>query len=282
MEDILCRKLEQLPRTAFAHVITPISTPCRADVLWISPQGFSAERSRRASDFHVHSFFEVHFGLRGCVIYESAQGDRYTVEKGGYICLPPNIKHRIAEASPDAYRLSVTLSVPDIKSEAILCGSAEWVDSFLTLCLVALEKNDASTPTLLSTAVSAMMLLLPIGTPTPTPIQPHRDVRLLRAIRYMEDNAVQALRVSDVAQAAHVSPRQLERLFLSSEGYTVSHAIDRVRIKAAKDLLCQEDMSVFLVAERLSFSNEYNFIRFFKRMEGVTPGKYRARIQKTE
>ena len=43
----------------------------------------------------------------------------------------------------------------------------------------------------------------------------------------------------------------------------------------AKELLLTTDMSVAQVADTLHYSNVQNFIRFFSREVGMTPGKYK-------
>lgn len=47
----------------------------------------------------------------------------------------------------------------------------------------------------------------------------------------------------------------------------------------AKELLLTTDMSVAQVAETLHYSNVQNFIRFFSREVGMTPGKYKREYQ---
>jgi len=56
---------------------------------------------------------------------------------------------------------------------------------------------------------------------------------------------------------------------------TFSDYLSQYRLKIAKEWLRETDMSVAEIAERLRYSNSQNFIRFFKKMEGVTPGQYR-------
>lgn len=99
---------------------------------------------------------------------------------------------------------------------------------------------------------------------------------MTRAKRYIWDHVDQSVKVCDVAAEVHLSVRQLERIFYAGEGISIAEMIDRARLNRARELLSDPALTVLEVSERLSFSNEYNFIRFFKRLEGVTPGKYRT------
>ena len=47
----------------------------------------------------------------------------------------------------------------------------------------------------------------------------------------------------------------------------------------AKELLLTSDMTVVQIAETLNYSNVQNFIRFFSKKVGMTPGKYRKDYQ---
>ena len=206
MNVLFCQRIECLRRAAVECPLPPITEPIGANVLWIVPQGFSKERAARASKFHRHTFFEVHFGLRGCTVYEDENGELYAVQEGEDLCLPPNASHRVKETDPDAYRLSLAISVCDKQDGRLLYGRGEWVEAFLTLVLTAMEKKDTTTPQLLSLAVSTMMVMLSFGGEPTSPAQTdtRRDVRLLRALCYIRDNASQDIGVLDVAEAAHI------------------------------------------------------------------------------
>ena len=47
----------------------------------------------------------------------------------------------------------------------------------------------------------------------------------------------------------------------------------------AKELLLTSDMTVVQIAETLNYSNVQNFIRFFSKKVGMTPGKYHKDYQ---
>ena len=50
------------------------------------------------------------------------------------------------------------------------------------------------------------------------------------------------------------------------------------KINLAKRLLTETDLTVNQIAAKLNYTNAQNFIRFFSKKEGTTPGKYRQSV----
>lgn len=57
---------------------------------------------------------------------------------------------------------------------------------------------------------------------------------------------------------------------------TFSDYVAKYKAEEAKSLLNNTNMTVNEIAAKLNYTNAQNFIRFFSRVEGITPGKYRA------
>jgi AraC-like DNA-binding protein len=51
--------------------------------------------------------------------------------------------------------------------------------------------------------------------------------------------------------------------------------VQRLKLEAAKCFLLQEGLSVKECAVRLGFSSEFHLSRLFKRLEGLSPTRYR-------
>ncbi len=56
---------------------------------------------------------------------------------------------------------------------------------------------------------------------------------------------------------------------------TFTEYVAEHKVALAKELLLNTSMTVAMIAQELKYTNAQNFIRFFNRMEGITPGKYR-------
>jgi len=105
------------------------------------------------------------------------------------------------------------------------------------------------------------------------------DPQLSQAIHFIRNNAHRSIQVSNVAEASGISRRSLERRFESILGHSPAKEIQETRLKYAKKLLRETDMSVADVAAASGYgSNEY-MIRIFQKATGRTPLKYRTWIK---
>jgi len=101
------------------------------------------------------------------------------------------------------------------------------------------------------------------------------DPRLVKAIRLMEEHVEDTLALSDVAQAAQVSGRQLERLFHKHLQATPVGFYRQLRLDRAHRLLVYSRLSVRNVALATGFSTLAEFSRAFKQRYGKSPSHAR-------
>ncbi len=99
--------------------------------------------------------------------------------------------------------------------------------------------------------------------------------RLQRAIDYIHANLTKEITVEDLAGAASLSRFHFSRMFKTVTGQSPHRFISRLRLELSKSLLT-EGRSIADVAHHCGFSSESNFVRSFRRVTGVTPGRYRA------
>lgn len=88
--------------------------------------------------------------------------------------------------------------------------------------------------------------------------------------------------MSDVADALSISSRTLSRR-LAEEKESFQRIKSRVRFKLAAGLLCNSDIPLRAIAEKVGFSEPGDFTRAFIRWAGQTPSSYRQehRAQRT-
>ncbi len=77
-------------------------------------------------------------------------------------------------------------------------------------------------------------------------------------------------------------PSYVSRIFRQQMGYSFKEYLYLYRIEQAKRLLAQSNMKIQEISNYLCYNNPQNFIRVFKKVEGVTPGEYRMAAQKKE
>lgn len=71
-------------------------------------------------------------------------------------------------------------------------------------------------------------------------------------------------------------PSYVRRILKNEAGIVFSDYLAQYRIDMAKKWLAETDMKISDIASKLKYKNSENFIRFFKKYTGTTPGKYRS------
>lgn len=114
--------------------------------------------------------------------------------------------------------------------------------------------------------------------PEKYPFDLERMRRFDPILQFIRRRADARTRVSELARLAHRSESAFTRAFSDLFRRTPKTFLQEEMFRRAAMLLLAPDASVKSVADRLNFSSEFNFSRFFKRMSGISPQDYaRAR-----
>ena len=106
------------------------------------------------------------------------------------------------------------------------------------------------------------------------------DALVQKAIAFLKRNLREVgMGVVDVSEYLGVSRRSLERVFSSALGMTVLGAIHRLRIRSAKSLLSNTDLSTATIAAECGFSNHRRFGIVFKEQMRMTPSQFRRLVR---
>ncbi|WP_274652683.1 helix-turn-helix domain-containing protein [Paenibacillus humicola] len=82
------------------------------------------------------------------------------------------------------------------------------------------------------------------------------------------------------ASRLHYHPAYISRVLKNEIGMTFSEYLAHYRLNVAKSMLEQSDAKIAEIAEKLRYNNSQNFIRYFRKMVGMTPGAYRELCMK--
>ena len=104
-----------------------------------------------------------------------------------------------------------------------------------------------------------------------------RSPKLAAAIRLMIDNLEVPLPSTEIAVRLGLSLRQVERLFRKYNGSTLRQYYLALRLKRARQLLLQTDLSVLEVAVATGFSSHSHFTKCYRTMFACTPTRHRLR-----
>ena len=97
-----------------------------------------------------------------------------------------------------------------------------------------------------------------------------------RVAEWIRLHACEGIQPSDAAEHFGYNGDYLTQLFHRLTGQTVGEYINRRRIDEAKKLLVDTSLRIGEVAARTGFRDEKYFMKLFRRMENITPTKYRS------
>jgi transcriptional regulator GlxA family with amidase domain len=101
-------------------------------------------------------------------------------------------------------------------------------------------------------------------------LEPKSD-RIQTALSYARHNLKTPLSVEQLADAAHLSPRQFTRAFREETGQTPAKAVERLRVEAARLMLETGRHGVDVVARDTGFGDRERMRRAFLRAFGQPP-----------
>ncbi len=98
---------------------------------------------------------------------------------------------------------------------------------------------------------------------------------------YIVENPGEDLRLETLAKKFYCNENKLMRDFRAVTHSSIHEYISIVRVARAKNWL-MEDVPISVIAGRCGFTHESAFIRLFRTVEGITPGKYRESVRERE
>lgn len=242
-------------------------------------------------------------------LYISYNGERFTVNEGEFLLLPPlppPLNRRIGYQSSDCCFYWLHFSVDhDVKLSSIPNTGHNYYPynvSNYTLALprqakmphsekvVVLMKQlqDAIRNNYNSTAVNYLSTVIlceihsqfynmnAINMHTKkTQKQLYYDI-----IDYVKQNTHRNLKVSDVAKCFGYNAKYLSHLFSNIAGIPLKQFILNVKMDAANFMLTDSNSSIGEIAESLGFSDSHNFAKAYKKIAGLTPTEYRNAFSK--
>jgi transcriptional regulator GlxA family with amidase domain len=101
-------------------------------------------------------------------------------------------------------------------------------------------------------------------------LEPKSD-RIQQALAYAKRNLEKPLTVRQLAEAAHLSPRQFSRAFHAETGQSPAKAIENLRVEAARLMMEQSRHPIDVIARQTGFADRDRMRRAFLRTFGQPP-----------
>lgn len=180
------------------------------------------------------------------------------VAQSAFGLAPEEVQLSFAERQQDP---AISTMVGALAREAVRAdsGSRVYAEALAKILAVHLLRNYARHP------------LNPPGA-APTGETPRA---VSRAIAYIQENYSRDVGLADIAEAAHMSPFHLTRLFKRATGVAPYQYLIQLRVNSARALLAAGAgrRSLAEVAAAVGFSDQSHLSRHFKRLLGMTPGR---------
>ena len=116
-----------------------------------------------------------------------------------------------------------------------------------------------------------------IVTRTSTDIVTVADDHVARALTFIRDNSKRELQVGDVAQAAGLSRRVLEKRFRKTVNRSIHEQIRQERVGLIIKLLADPTLRITDIAYSMGFPDAAHIARYFRSQTGLSTATYRQR-----
>ena len=103
-----------------------------------------------------------------------------------------------------------------------------------------------------------------------------------KALRFIADNYFEHLELAAVADFVQLSPSYFSSLFRQVVGVNFREYLCRVRVEESKRLLLSTEFALADIAISIGFPDQSYYCKMFKRIVGVSPGKFRTQPQSIE
>lgn len=104
-----------------------------------------------------------------------------------------------------------------------------------------------------------------------------RELRSLseKIVHIVHQQFDQDISLESIADELHYNPNYLSSVFKKEFGSNFGDFLQNYRLEMAKKWLLETELTVKEISQRLKYNNPQNFIRFFKKKLGQTPGEFR-------
>lgn len=105
-------------------------------------------------------------------------------------------------------------------------------------------------------------------------LEPRSD-RIRNVFDFIKRNLRSELSVEQLADVAHLSPRQFTRIFQTETGQSPARAVERIRVESARILIESGGHTIERVAEHTGFDDTERMRRAFRRILGQPPQSFK-------
>ncbi len=262
--------------------------------------GISVRTHTRFTDFprHRHNYVEMMIVLTG-EIYHTVEGERIRLGEGDILLMNKHISHSIEKAKESDIGVNIIMSdgfiaslIPKM-SETIFspffrengrtggepmyfhfasCGRNR-TQNLIENLLIELTVPDGdraimeATVALLLSCLSKQRGASLLGGSIP---EDKVEKRTIAILSYIEEN-YRTASLTDLARRLYLTEPYLSKLIRATLGKSFKELVVEIRLKKAKEMLLDTDLSIGEIISATSYDNQSYFHRIFREHFGVTP-----------
>lgn len=260
------------------------------------------------SAWHWHNEMEICYVRGGKAVYKIASNE-YTVEKGDFVFVNPNVIHAVLP-SYESEQLFITVhlfedsfisggvgTAIDIKYIAPVVNNTNIEIVIIKAddkraveigklmeenAVLKLKKPDFWEFDLKTNAFKIWKILFNSVDKNydnlPMPEVPYR--RLKQALSYIQVHYAEKITLEDIASEVHISTRECNRMFRKYLNMSPISYMLSVRLSHAVRMLCNTEKTVFEIAVENGYSCSSQFSKHFRDCYDITPSEYRKAAKK--
>lgn len=232
---------------------------------------------------------EEHFGERPSegklsYLWVHFQADAQMEELRGKTVPEPAPAPLQAPAPPQAATIGQAGALPHAAEETYMYQFPETghlpdmgraAQLFRQLMDVSFEEG-AYTQNMSDYAMSLLLMEISRGYAQPAGAPDKLPEAVISAREWIKNHYYHPFEVSELAEILGYRADYLSSLFKRQMGVSIVRYANQIRIRTAKMLLSNYDVTIKEAAYSCGFSDEKYFMKVFKQMEGITPAQYRS------
>ena len=102
----------------------------------------------------------------------------------------------------------------------------------------------------------------------------HADA-IYKSIQYLNEHYTEKVSLDDVANKVYLSPAYFSKIFKEDMNISFKNYLNTLRIDKSKSLLSNSDIQLIEIAGMVGYEDQSYFSKVFKKLAGISPGKYR-------
>lgn len=246
---------------------------------------------------HSHSYIEILFCQNVAGVEYLVGSDRYKLQKGDIILIPPGISHRpiLPEIMTEPYIRDVlwvntdfltsleevfprAVAVDQNRPALIRTAGTHWehLGGLFQTGVREEEKRELGWEA--AVVGNSLKILAYLDRAyndcAAGRMKAEAPVLLDKVMAYIEEHYVEHITIHDIAHKFYISESSISHQFRQKMGVSIYHYITQRRLISAKNLI-SKGTALEQVAVRVGFSDYSAFYRAFKQEYGISPRQYR-------